>query len=543
MKRISPWLFGCVLMASVGSCDIEPTSQATYESLSGYPEPRDLFQDALKPFYHGVASGDPLQDRVILWTRISPEHGQDSISGTWEIAEDTAFSQLTNQGDFTTSSARDFTVKIDAMGLKAGQVYYYRFLTGEYVSPVGRTKTLPSGDVSEVKLAIATCSNLEGGYFNAYRQMTAQDLDAVVHLGDYIYEYGPGHYADSNLVKSGRANRPAKEIVSLADYRLRYSTYRTDADLQAVHQHLPFINIWDDHESANNSYMEGAQNHQAGEGDWKTRMEAAQQAYFEWLPIRDDESYNIYRAFQFGDLMSLIMVDTRLVGRSAQLDSITDPSYQDESRTLMGPEQMAWFEAELTQSTTWKVIGNQVMVSPMDISFMGNGNREVSYYAGKERNLDQWDGYPAEKRRLFDMLDRNEVSNLIFLTGDDHASFAYEVVPDDQFKSYNPEAPEGAIAVELVTPSISSPNFDEEYPADVVEELTTAYLAPENNPHLRWTDLIHHGFVRLTITPEQSRADWYFVETVDAPTNEGSFQKSYLIPLNQNRLIESESGS
>jgi len=255
-----------------------------------------LFNTELKPFYHGVASGDPLPDAIVIWTRVTPEEELPIIEVKWEISTDKAFGNIIQSGLFTTDPERDYTVKIDVSGLDSGYQYYYRFQALGSTSITGKTKTA-SQDAAELNLAVVSCSNYEWGYFNAYGDIARQsDLDAVVHLGDYIYEYGPGKYGDTTI---GRFNLPAKEIITLPDYRTRYSLYRLDEDLRNAHSSHPFINIWDDHEIANDSYQDGAQNHQEDEGSYEDRKAAAVKAYYEWLPIR--ENGELYRSFQYGD--------------------------------------------------------------------------------------------------------------------------------------------------------------------------------------------------------------------------------------------------
>lgn len=507
-------------------------------TLNDYPEPTDLFDPELKPFYHGIASGDPLADRVIIWTRITPAKPVEQIKVKWQFAEDPSMDIVLKEGTYTTHPGRDYTVKVDVKGLSPNTTYYYRFQTlGEEVkySAIGQTKTLPTGEVSRVKLAVSTCSNYEGGYFNAYKAMAEQDVDAVIHLGDYIYEYEPGHYALKQLQKAGRIHRPAKEITTLPDYRQRYSLYRTDALLQMAHQRHPFITIWDDHETANNSYKDGAENHQVEtEGDWEARKQMAQQAYFEWMPIRDNEARSIYRSFDFGKLVKLIMVDTRIIGRSAPVANMKSDNYKDETRTLLGDAQRQWLATEMKDSARWKVIGNQVMVSPMDVSFFRFLGFRIPFYPGKKRNMDQWDGYPAAKDRVMDFIKREKIDNVVFITGDDHASYAYEVAgeKEDPIEAYRNGTP--PLAVELVTPSISSANFDEYLPKFYLNKLRRKF--PKKNPHLRWFDLTNHGYILLEITPETSIATWNFMETI-SEEREGDYQaKTLRIEAGSNRL-------
>ena len=282
-------------------------------------------------FTHGVASGDPLADRVILWTRLIPGNGEHRVVDCrWEVASDPQFKQLVKSGIISTSAERDYILKVDAQGLEPGQAYFYRFLSEGIASPVGRTRTLPEGEVEAFRIGVASCSNYPQGYFNVYRHMADSDLDLVLHLGDYIYEYAEGVYA--NAVATGELGRqiePTNEILTIEDYRMRYGLYRTDSDLQAVHARHPFICVWDDHELANDSWKDGAENHNQGEGDFQARMTAARQAYHEWLPIRTAVSGDqgpIFRSFKVGELADLIMLDTRLHGRDRGLDYAVDLS-------------------------------------------------------------------------------------------------------------------------------------------------------------------------------------------------------------------------
>jgi alkaline phosphatase D len=284
-----------------------------------------------EPFYftHGVASGDPLADRVILWTRLIPGSGQHSkVDCLWQVALDADFNQLVSSGSASTGVHRDYTVKVDAAGLEPGQQYYYRFLRDSISSPVGTTRTLPQGDISEFRLGVCSCSNYPQGYFNTYRHMANTELDLVLHLGDYIYEYAEGVYANPVATDQlGRQVEPSTEILSLEDYRMRYGLYRTDADLQAVHARHPFITVWDDHELANDCWNGGAENHNEGEGDFAARARIARQAYHEWMPIRTTEAGDqapIYRSFKIGNLADLLMLDTRLHGRDRPLDYAVD---------------------------------------------------------------------------------------------------------------------------------------------------------------------------------------------------------------------------
>ena len=313
-------------------------------------------------FAHGVASGDPLLNRVILWTRVSPGAAMEQVTVQWTMALDAGFRQIVQTGVTSTNVGYDYTVKVDVARLEPGTTYYYKFAALGAESPVGRTRTLPIGDVERVRMAVTSCSNYPYGFFNSYRMIARRaDLDCVIHLGDYIYEYGEGEYGTGAPL--GRAPQPSREIVSLADYRERYAQYRRDPDLQEAHRQHPWIVVWDDHESTNDAWREGAQNHQpATEGDWSTRRAVATQAWFEWLPVRENPFLNsqIYRTFRFGNLMDLTMLDTRLAGRSEQV-AAASPLVAAPGRSLLGAEQEAWLNQELLTSQArgarWRLVG------------------------------------------------------------------------------------------------------------------------------------------------------------------------------------------
>ncbi|MEL7003396.1 MAG: alkaline phosphatase D family protein [Bacteroidota bacterium] len=473
------------------------------ENITNYPSlPKDgiagLFDSQYKPFYHGVASGDPLQDRVIIWTRVTPEDSIPSIDVSWEIAEEADFTEIVSSGIATTSPARDYTVKVDVMGLKENNQYYYRFKALGATSVTGSTMTAPSSEVDSLQFAVVSCSNYEFGYFNAYGRIAARkNLNAVLHLGDYIYEYGPGVYGDTVVE---RTHIPAHEIISLQDYRLRYSQYRLDQDLKAVHQAHPFITIWDDHEIANNSYKDGAQNHQEGEGDYITRKEAARQVYYEWMPVRENET--LYRDFSYGNLADLVMLDERLAGRTAPAENLEDSTLQSEERTMLGQKQLEWFKEKLsTSDAKWKIIGNQVI-----FSYLNWGRKNFSI------NLDSWDGYPVEQKKIADFIQSNNLDNVVFVTGDTHTGWAFETTIDP-FNSYNAKTAEGALAVEFGVTSINSGNSDERFPTDSVKAHEKRIVDSPINPHLKYANMRDHGYLLLTLYTEKARADWYIIET------------------------------
>lgn len=455
-----------------------------------------LYDSTLKPFYHGVASGDPLHDRVIIWTRVTPEDSLPSVDVQWEVSGDSNFSNILATDTLSTTPTQDYTVKVDVTGLNPDQIYYYRFIAFGKTSLVGRTKTTPVASKDSLKFAVVSCSNWEFGYFNAYSCIAGKNVDAVLHLGDYIYEYGTGYYGDTTI---GRFNLPRHEIISLQDYRTRHSQYRLDEGLREVSQMHPFITIWDDHEIANDTYAEGAQNHQPNEGDFKIRKSAAVQAYFEWLPIREDSK--IYRTFSYGTLADLIMLDERLEGRTKQAAGLTDSTLLAETRSMLGRDQLMWLDQQLKNSTAiWKVIGNQVIFSGLDESFNENA-----------KSTDNWNGYPAERKKIAESMKAKKINDIIFLTGDTHASWAFETTLDP--KRYQAK---DIFAVEFGTPSISSGNWDERHSLDTAKVGEQLYL--KYNPHLKYVNGIDHGYMLLTLYPQKAKAEWYYVETLREPS-------------------------
>jgi len=501
------------------------------------------FDPALAPFYHGVASGDPLATRVVIWTRRTPTDDALSYQVGWQMATDPDFNNVVRQGQLTTSASTDFTVKKDVSQLEPATTYYYRFydFSTEAVSITGRTRTAPEGDADHLRFAVVSCQNFQAGYFNAFRKISERaDLDAVIHLGDYIYEYGAGEgtygYSDD---RPDRANVPDVEIINLADYRTRYSLYRLDPDLRAAHQQHPFIAVWDDHESTNDSHETGAENHQEDEGDWETRKAISKQVYNEWMPIRRDvTSGPLYRKLQYGDLAELIMVDTRLEAREPQPLLASDTV---QYRTMLGIDQLKWAAAKVKNSTAkWKVIGNQVIFSPFNVGFAAEDPTNLEQVTLLESIfVDIWDGYPKERRRILKRLENNpEIDNVVILTGDFHCSFAFDVPKNpvnypnpDAFNlptpssSYDPATGNGSLAVEFATPSITSANFDENTTPEEAVALQFAInsdipvgppLGTVNyNPHMKYAELINHGYMILDLTEEAAQADWFYVNILE----------------------------
>jgi alkaline phosphatase D len=494
--------------------------------------------DPSQPFQHGVASGDPLQDRVILWTRVTPPNLNDVVDVRWTMARDPLLQRMVASGRARTNMSRDFTVKIDAAGLDPGHTYYYQFTARGAHSPVGRTRTLPEDGVNAARLAVVSCANLPYGLFNVYALIAQRaDLDCVLHLGDYIYEYANGTYGDGTAL--GRIPMPDKEIVTLEDYRQRYAQYKTDADLQAVHRQHPFICIWDDHEFMNNAWTDGGQNHnpELGEGDYATRKRAAIRAYFEWMPIREfawSQGERIYRSFRFGDLADLLMLDTRVHGRAEQSAVATlganrgypanDPVINDPRRTLLGYDQEAWLAAQLSASqsrgATWRLLGQQVMMAPLS----RDGGLTLS-------STDQWGGYRAARDRLYNTLRAHQVDNLVVMTGDYHASWGNELTWNPWDAGYNPQTGRGVLGVEFVTPAVSSPGA-----ADPVEAAQRATTYRFSSPHMKYVELHKRGYVLLDIDRERVQGEFWHVATVDSPSRDEVMAAALVNVAGDNRL-------
>jgi alkaline phosphatase D len=482
-------------------------------------------------FRHGVASGDPLSDRVLLWTRVSTS--RPVVDVRWAVATDPAMKSIVARGEGPTAAARDHTVKVDVTGLLPATTYYYRFETDAAQSPVGRTRTLAGAPASRVRLGVVSCSNYPFGYFNAYGALAKRrDLDAVVHLGDYIYEYANRDYGDGTPL--GRVPSPDKETIALEDYRQRHAQYKTDPDLQEVHRQHSFIVLWDDHELANNAWHSGAQNHNPtdGDGDWFARRNAAVQAFFEWMPIREDAralSPRIYRTLRFGDLMDLVLLDTRLVGRDEQAPSREDVAVIDApSRSLLGAAQEAWLHGELAESkrrdVTWQVLGQQVMFA-------------LQTERGKPaRSVDTWDGYRACRDRVFDMFAGLKLENVAILTGDSHTNWAFDV-PRDPFGGFDRSIGRGSVAVELAGTSVTSPSG---YGANPDGEKRRADVLA-SQPHLHYADGRHRGYFVLDITRERLQADYFGMATIETRATEESFLKGFAAPRGQMHLTEQSS--
>jgi alkaline phosphatase D len=476
-------------------------------------------------FRHGVASGDPLADRVMLWTRVMPPESRSAtgaIEVRWELALDEGMTQIAASGVVQAAPERDFTVKVDAAGLQPGRTYYFAFDAGGERSPVGRTKTLPAS-ADRLRLAVVSCANYPAGFFNVYRCVANRDdLDAVLHLGDYMYEFANGIYGDGSAL--GRVAQPPGEAVTLEEYRLRYACYRSDTDLQAAHQRHPFITVWDDHEVANNMWSGGAEDHVARKGEWTVRLAAAYRAYLEWMPIRESPQPgpHLNRAFRFGTLADLLMLDTRSrrdrQAAPADVERLVDPR-----RSMLGEAQEAWLFDELRASqragTPWRLIGQQVMFA------------QVTPPGLPVQNVDAWDGYPAARRRVFDFLAGEQVRDVAILTGDIHSSWANDL-PRDVILGYKATTGAGSMAVEVVTPAISSPPLFSI--AGVRERAPLLRLAM---PHIKYLEGDSRGYVHVDLTRERLTAEWHFVPSVTERSDRELRGGSYVCERGSSRLV------
>lgn len=491
-------------------------------------------------FLHGVASGDPLADRIILWTRVTPLSGAGPVPVRWEILSPEG-GGLISSGQTLAEEGSDFCVKVDVAGLQPGSACLYRFVAltsqGEIVSPMGKMRLPAASGEQPVKLAIVSCSNWQFGHFNVYRALSAEeDLDVIVHLGDYIYEYGIDGYGGETGAAMGRMHEPSGETLSLEDYRRRHAQYKTDPDLQAAHAAAAWICTWDDHESTNDAYRTGAENHnpEEGEGDWSARKMAAIQAYFEWMPVREPKpgqlSSAVWRSFRFGDVATLHALETRLTGRSESLSwsgalgGAGSPSEAvnramdllataaDPARTMLGAEQEAWLDAELSQSVAsgaaWQLLASQVIMAKVRLpdftrtltpaQLAAQDVPEVAGFIpftalGLPWNLDAWDGYPAARERLYESVARAG-ARLINLAGDTHTAYANELHDGAAIRR----------GVEFGCTSVTSPGMGAYVKAvpDLGNQISDA------NPDVVWHDPFGNGFTLVTLTRSQAEASF-----------------------------------
>jgi alkaline phosphatase D len=462
-------------------------------------------------FRHGVASGDPLPDSVVLWTRSS---GATEVD--WVVARDPDLRQVVARGRAPTSADIDHTVKVDPGGLEPATTYWYRFSAGGEHSPTGRTRTAPAtgAHVEHLRLGLVCCSSYADGWFHAYRNLARREVDLVVHVGDYLYENG------RHSVKGPRRHPPSR-AVTVDGYRARHALYKTDHDLQALHARHPMVAVWDDHELAGGAWSGGAHEHSPRRhGSWADRKAAAVQAYWEWMPLRQPDPAvpeRIYRMLHWGDLADLALLDTRLIGREEPVGRGRGVvvKVSDTGRSMLGPAQRSWLETAMAASTArWRVLASQVVLAP------------TLLVAGRLLNPGQWDGYPEERDWLYRVLAAARGTlpggNIAVLSGDIHSSWANEL-------------PVGA---EFVGPSVSSPAFGEILvPGGRLGTAAAEWTFRTQNRHVRMVELRHHGYVVVDVTPERVQADWWHLDTVTGPAAAESFAGGWQLHWDRPGLV------
>jgi phosphodiesterase/alkaline phosphatase D-like protein len=496
-------------------------------------------------FAHGVASGDPGHDSVVIWTRLTVDTSE-PLTVVWEIAADEAFTDMRGKGEALASPAADWTVKAVVGELSPGAVYFYRFRAGDAVSPVGRTRTLPAGAVERARFAVVSCANFQFGLFNVYHLIAQQDdIDAVLHLGDYIYEYGPDGYGGATAARLGRPHDPPHEAITLDDYRRRHAQYKSEASLQAAHAAHPFIAVWDDHETSNNSWKGGAENHDSlTEGEWEARRRAALQAYYEWMPVREPAPGRareaLFRTFSYGDLLTLTALETRLMARARQFEyqevvpTLETPAdvekfrneiLWDESREMLGAEQSAFIGETLRASVAagqpWQLIANQVIMAEVIAPDLNPRVTEEdvielerewpparafikSSALGLPTNFDAWDGYPAARERFYNSVKEAGADGLIVVTGDTHTWWANDLTSRDG----------GHVGVELGVHSITS---DSPYRKSFLGGKGAEYalLTNKENKSVRYLSGEDHGYIDLEIRRDGADARYVAVDTIE----------------------------
>jgi alkaline phosphatase D len=485
-------------------------------------------------FRHGVASGDPLPRAVVLWTRVTPTATATPGSGagprvrvTWEIATDRGFREVVRRGAVRTGSARDHTVKVDATRLRPDTAYYYRFTCRGETSPVGRTRTAPARNATPdgLRFGVVSCANLQAGWFSAYRHLARRDdLHAVIHLGDYLYEYAPGEYGYGRANTDIRPHAPAREMVSLADYRQRHAQYKTDPDLRALHARHPFIVTWDDHEVTNDAWRDGAENHQPAEGDYAARRAAAHRAYDEWMPVRmsgtaaTGDGTRLFRTLRFGALAELSMLDLRTY-RDQQATTpapspVPTPTGGTDG-TIAGRAQLDWLKQRLRRGgPQWKLVGNPVMIAPVtfaqvphDLVDPVNDVTGLLPRDGAPYNVDQWDGYTRDRRELFEHIRDQGLRDVVFLTGDIHSGWACDLPHDVATYPLGDSA-----GVELVCTSVTSNNLKDITGSPArTSSLAVEAVIQTNNRHVKYLNFDDHGYSVLDVTPERVQMDWYVI--------------------------------
>lgn len=504
-------------------------------------------EHATGTFAHGIASGDPLATAVVLWTRITPANPTDGpVEVSWQMDKDPNFKTVSASGTVTTNAAANWTVKVDAQNLDPDTRYHYRFQTDIYTSPTGQTQTLPEGSIDEVRFAVVSCANWQYGHFNAYDHIAKQDhFDAFIHLGDYFYEYGAEDVLGKDIAKLGRLHEPRHEIISLDDYRTRHAQYRTDPSLQAVTAKMPMIAIWDDHESSNDSWTGGAENHNAGEGEWEARKQAAMRAYYEWMPIRDPapgrKREALFRAFEWGDLLTLTAVETRLLARGEPMiiddhfdllaeeggvEAFKADILNDPNRDMLGEEQLDFvastFKSSKDAGKPWRLLANQVVMGKVhtpdltphvteealvNIEKAWSGVRQ--FVDVSKHNLpvypDSWDGYPVAREKLYDRLKTDGVTDMVVITGDAHEFWVNDLKSHDETQ----------MGVEVGTTSVTSETLGA-FMGDATADY--ALLLTQSNPDVRYYNPLHNGYLDLHFERDKAHARLMAIDTV-AETN------------------------
>jgi len=471
------------------------------------PPPPPTF--ASTPFTLGVASGDPRPDRVVLWTRLAPTPlltgggmPATAVSVQWEVATDASFATLVATGAAWAVPEAAHSLHIDAQGLAPNNWYWYRFTVGPWVSPVGRTRTAPAVTSSprSLRMGVATCQHYCHGYYTAHRHLADEALDAVLFVGDYIYE----------ATATGPRAHGTPTATTLDGYRNRYALYKSDVDLQAAHASVPWIVTWDDHEVVNN-YAGDADSTGVSTPEFLARRFAGYQAWWEHQPVSmafDDASgLSIHRAFTWGDLAHLAVLDTRQHRSEYRcgsgLGALCEAQVQPDV-TMLGFEQEAWLEAELTGSAaTWHVVGQQVLFTPMAPTVVGDNVV-----------LDVWDGYPVARERMLALFERPEVTNPIVLTGDFHTAVAADIHRDG-----DPANPR--LATELMTTSITSRmSTQPQLFQDLLRSLPVTHHA----------NAFDHGYLVCEFTPTEVTATYRVVSTTLATTSTVSTDAVITVP-------------
>ena len=461
------------------------------------------------PFLHGVASGDPTANAVIIWTRWTPPTDFTGVKPIqYQVAESIDFSQIQEAGIFYTDSSIDYTVKVDVTNLQEDKIYFYRFFTDTDTSIIGRTKTLSLTN-ENARLAFVNCNDYTKGYYNAFKALADRnDVDAVVHLGDYIYEQGGG--------VDDRQHDPFAEVWRLNDYRTRFSQYKLDNYLSRCHQLYPFIQIWDDHDIVVDAVSDTSLRHQAQYGSYHVRRWAAVKAFREWNPVRDDSTNFIknWRKFSFGSTVDVFMVDDRLYERDRIPTSTSDTLYNSVYAKMLGQEQINWLINSVSQSTAkWKIIANGLMFSQLQV-------------AGTPLVLENWDGYSFERNKIFQLIKSQNIKNVIVYSGDFHCAFAINLSDNPyNFLNYNPLNGNGSLAVEFIPPSASSDNFDEgnDFGLGAGNSALAENLIKTSNTHVQYVDLTHHGFSILDLSNDRAQNEFWYVNTLWDPNDNSVF--------------------